>query len=155
MYDHITPNQWVLGLMVSLGAFALLWRQLWRCFPSDEGHVMSPPKVELGSEEARSGAGTGATSSVPPQQHQAAPELVPDLTSIKTYFKQYNVNDPDLVDILALLRRSNDDNLISANKIRDIVGGNEAEVKARVAALRPKPPSPKPTPSIRRPQNGW
>lgn len=46
MYDHITPNQWVLGLVVSLGAFAVLWWQLWRRFPPDDGRVMSSPKVE-------------------------------------------------------------------------------------------------------------
>lgn len=108
-----------------------------------------------GAEDDQGGASTDAAPAVPPQQHQAKPELVPDLASVKIYLKQHNASDPDLVDILALLRRSNGDNLISANKIRDIVGGNEAEVKARVAALRPKPPQPKAQGRIERPANGW
>jgi hypothetical protein len=108
-----------------------------------------------GSEGDRDGADTGATLAVPQPQHQAKPELVPDLTAIKTYLKQHNVSDQDAIDILALLRRPTGDNLISANKIRDIVGGNEAAVKAQVAALRPKPPAPRTQGHADRPANGW
>jgi hypothetical protein len=108
-----------------------------------------------GSEGDHGGADTGATLSVLPPQHQTKPELVPDLAAIKTYLKQHSVSDQDAIDILALLRRPTGDNLISANKIRDIVGGNEAAVKAQVAALRPKPPQPRTQGHADRPANGW
>lgn len=114
-------------------------------------YVMS----RAGSEDEHDGASTSADPAVLPQQHQATPELVPDLASIKNYLKQHNVSDQDAIDILALLRRSNGDNLISANKIRDIVGGNEATVKAQVAALRPRPPAKLTQGRQERPVNGW
>lgn len=108
-----------------------------------------------GSEGDRGSSGTGADQPVLPQQHQAALELVPNLAAVKTYLKQHNVSDQDAIDILALLRRPTGDNLISANKIRDIVGGNEAAVKAQVAALRPKPPAKLTQGRQERPVNGW
>lgn len=111
--------------------------------------------LRAGSEGDQGGSSTGADPAVLPQQHQVASELVPDLASVKIYLKQHNVSDQDAIDILALLRRSNGDNLISANKIRDIVGGNEAAVKAQVAMLRPKPPAKLTQGRQERPVNGW
>lgn len=145
----ITYGSVAAGLYVGWRMFRRSIRAVWARFMSSESAPITSASRHL------IGASAGAALQMPPQQHQAKPELVLDPPTIKAYLKRHNMSDEDLVDILALLRRSNGENLISANKIRDITGGNEATVKARVAALRPKPPAPKPTPSIRRPQNGW
>jgi hypothetical protein len=65
------------------------------------------------------------------------------------------LTDQQAITILALMRRENGDYFLSANKIRDIVGGADATVKAEVAALRPKEPTPPPLRSITRPPGGW
>lgn len=108
-----------------------------------------------GAEDDYAGAGTGADWAVPPQQHQAASELVPDFLMVKDYLTDHTLTDEEAIELLALARRSNGDDLISANKIRDIVGGNEAKVKAHVAAHRKPRPKPRAIARIERPVNGW
>lgn len=104
---------------------------------------------------AHVGASTGASRAVPPQQHQAASALVPDLAAVLAFLSRHNLSDEQAIDLLTELRREDGEYLISANKIRDVVGGNEAIVKARVASRRPKPPVPKASGRIERPVNGW
>lgn len=65
------------------------------------------------------------------------------------------VTDQQALTILALMRRENGEYFLSANKIRDIVGGADATVKAEVAALRPSKPAPPVVRSIARPPGGW
>lgn len=108
-----------------------------------------------GAEDDMLGAGIGAGVVVPPRQHQAASELVPDFSSVKAYLTEHTLTDDEAIELLALARRSSGDDLISANKIRDIVGGNEAKVKAHVAAHRKPRPKPRPPTRIDRPVNGW
>lgn len=152
MREFHLSDLWAIGLAVVL-FFTFLNREAvaewiragWLCYVV----------LRAGSEGDQGGSSTGAGRLVLPQQHQVASGLVPDLASVKIYLKQHNVSDQDAIDILALLRRSNGDNLISANKIRDIVGGNEAAVKAQVATLRPKPPAPRTQGHQERPVGGW
>lgn len=100
------------------------------------------------------GSGTGSANPVLAQQHQAEPELVPNFTRALAYISQHNFTSDEAADVLASIKVG-DDYLLSANKIRDIVGGNEAAVKARVAARRPKVALPKPSARLERPANGW
>jgi hypothetical protein len=101
------------------------------------------------------GAGIGAGVVVPPQQHQSALELVPNFQAVKTYLTDHTLTDEEAIELLALARRSSGDDLLSANKIRDIVGGNEGKVKAHVAAHRKPRPKPRPADRLTRPANGW
>lgn len=63
-------------------------------------------------------------------------------------------NDEALIDLLSTIKVDGEYRF-SANKIRDIVGGADAAVKARVASHRPKPAQPRPPARIVRPENGW
>lgn len=108
-----------------------------------------------GAEDEYDGAGTEAAIVVPAQQHQAALELVPDFETIKSYLTDHTLTDEQAIELLALARRSTGDDLLSANKIRDIVGGNEGKVKAHVAAHRKPRPKPKAAQRLERPAGGW
>ncbi len=59
-----------------------------------------------------------------------------------------------VIDILSVLKKDGD-YLLSANKIRDLMGGADAVVKSRVASHRPKPPAVKIQAHADRPVNGW
>ena len=108
-----------------------------------------------GSTTDRTGSGTGSDRPVPTQQHQAAPELVPTFDAVIAFLAKHNLDTPEqLIDVLAVLHYDGE-YPISANKIRDLAGGNEAAVKARVAKHRPKQNPPKPSPRLERPINGW
>jgi len=109
-----------------------------------------------GAEEDTAGSSTNSEIVVPQQQHQAAPELMLDFSTIKSYLTDHTLTDEQAIELLALARRSDGNDLLSANKIRDIVGGNEGKVKAHVAALRPKPAmAHRPGIPLKRPANGW
>ena len=109
-----------------------------------------------GSRFDRAGADTGSAPLVPRQQNQAAPELVPDFGGVITFLSRHNNAAPDdLIDVLSVLQRPDGEYLLSANKIREIVGGNEAAVKARVAGHRPKAAAAKPAARLERPASGW
>lgn len=107
-----------------------------------------------GSGIHRAGSGTGSDGPVPRQQHQAAPELVLDFQAVLDYLKRHNLTDEQVIDVYAVTHREQDYPL-SANKIRDVVGGNEKDVKARVAGHRPKPVQPRPQARLLRPEGGW
>lgn len=100
---------------------------------------------------------TSSNIPVLPQQNQEYTEVVLDFPGVLTYLSEHNLSDDQLIDALALLRRANGDLLLSANKIRDTVGGADAIVKARVAARRPRPITPGRTRPgrLERPVNGW
>jgi len=108
-----------------------------------------------GSEDDDDDAGTDAEDVVPGQQHQAEPELVLNFEAIKAYLTDHTLTDDEAVVLLALVRRADGNDLLSANKIRDIVGGNEGKVKAQVAVHRKPRPRPKAAARIERPANGW
>lgn len=134
-----------LAIVASLAALARHAPTLW---------IESVEKARGGSTVDRGGSSTGSADPVPAQQHQAEPELVPNFARALAYISQHNFTSDEAADVLASIKVG-DDYLLSANKIRDIVGGNEAVVKARVAARRPKAEPPKPSARLERPANGW
>jgi hypothetical protein len=118
--------------------------------------------VERRAAMSSGGAGpvspSASTSSAPvvlAQQHQAASALVPDFEAVLDFLAKHNLTDEQAIDLFATAHRAPDDYFISANKLRDAIGGNEAAVKARVASHRPKPPAPRPAARLERPANGW
>jgi hypothetical protein len=69
-----------------------------------------------------------------------------------------NMRDEELIALLAVMRSPNGGYRFSANEILKIVGGTAADVKAQVAALRPKagaPAAQRPGGPLYRPENGW
>src|SRR4051812_40053593 len=76
--------------------------------------------AENGSDELDRGAGIGAAVAVLGQQHQVALELVPNFEMVKGYLTDHTLTDEEAIELLALARRSSGDDLLSANKIRDI-----------------------------------
>ncbi len=131
-------------------------RYLWRVYggPPIGAWIVSGLRTLFdGSHSIRAGSDTSSERAVPAQQHQSAPELVLDFEGVLDYLRRHNLTDEQVIDLLTLIRRESGD-LLSANKIRDIVGGNEAQVKARVAGHRPKPIQPQAR-RLERPVNGW
>jgi hypothetical protein len=108
-----------------------------------------------GSSGNPAGAGTNSAPVVLAQQHQAASAPVPDFEAVLDFLAKHNLTDEQAIDLFATAHRASDDYFISANKLRDAIGGNEAAVKARVASRRPKPPAPRPAARLERPVNGW
>lgn len=147
------------GDLIFWGCVALaLWyvpRYLWRVYGGANAvkRLWSVVPSVRGSDYDNAGADTSSARAVPPQQHQSASELVLDFDSVLDYLRRHKLTDEQAIDLLTLATREEGD-LLSANKIRDIVGGNEAAVKARVASHRPKAPA-RPSSRLERPANGW
>ncbi len=111
-----------------------------------------------GSHADRSGFEGGSewfAEPVPGQQNQENQNQNATIEDIINLTYTSAITDQQALTILALMRRENGDYFLSANKIRDIVGGADAAVKAEVAALRPSKPTPPPARSIARPPGGW
>lgn len=100
------------------------------------------------------GSETGLRLVVLPQQNQENQEPVLDVQGAIAYLARHNLTPDEAIDLLAILRWEDGDYLLSANKIRDVVGGADAVVKAQVASHRPKLPA-KPSARLERPANGW
>jgi hypothetical protein len=111
---------------------------------------------EAGSEPTLPGSRTGFDDPVLPQQNQVKPELVFEFSHLLDFLSRHNLSEGEAIALLARMRRSNGiDYYLSANRIRDVVGGADAAVKAEVAKHRPKPAVPKPPARLERPANGW
>lgn len=135
-----------------------LWyvpRYLWRVYGGRErvSYLLDVMSDWRSSRFDDAGSDTGSDWVVPGQQHQSASELVPDFEAVLEYLRRHKLTDEQAIDLLTLAARESGD-LLSANKIRDIVGGNEAEVKRRVASHRPKQ-APPASHRLERPANGW
>lgn len=101
------------------------------------------------NQRFRSGSGVVVLE----QQNQEFQNQNVNFETIKTFLTEHNLSDEQVVILLALIRRSNGDDLLSANKIRDIAGGADGVVKPLVAAHRR--PRPKVSSHIKRSANGW
>lgn len=139
----------ILIVLVALGTVMMLALRAAAWWAARRSYVV----WEGGSDESEGGSGTSSAEPVLPQQNQLEPELVRDFEAVKTFLSSHNLSDDEAVILLAVLRR-NGDYLISANKIRDVVGGSDAQIKAQVAAIRPRPRTP-PVQRLERPAGGW
>jgi hypothetical protein len=107
-----------------------------------------------GSVGDRAGSRAGSGAPVLEPQFQQFREPVLKIEDVIDFLSKHKLTDEEAIDILAVLHRESG-HLLSANKVRDTVGGADAVVKSRVANLRPKPPARRPAGTLRRPQNGW
>lgn len=103
------------------------------------------------------GAGpqTGPAMVVRGDTDQEGPEPVRDFDAVLDFLKRHNLTDEQAIAVYAVTHRSPDDYPMSANKIRDAVGGTRDDVLAAVAAHRPKPTQARSQGRLLRPENGW
>lgn len=123
-------------------------------FEGDEGDADENIMSEYANRAPNPRLRAGFEEPVLPHSFQAKPEPVRTIEECLAFLDEHKLSDDEFIDMLATLQR-HDDYRISANKIRDIAGGADAVVKARVAARRPKPAPTKPAPRLERPVNGW
>lgn len=145
---------WVMGSLLVFVACRMAWEYragIARAVSSVSARYVARPS---GVSTEVAGASTGASEAVLGQQHHLAPAPVLDFAAVLDYLKRHNLSDDEAIDLLTLVHRESGD-LFSANKICDIVGGNDGRIKARVASHRPKPPAPKSPARIERPAKGW
>lgn len=124
----------------------------------DQRHaaIMASRVDHAGSEALIGGSRTGSADPVPPQQNQVEPEAVRSFEDVLSFLTEHKLSDEEAADLLAVAARAGG-YLLSANKIRDAVGGSDAAVKARVAARRPKSESDplRSSGRLERPEHGW
>jgi hypothetical protein len=136
--------------LIGVGLVLYLWvRRWWRRFT-----MSTPPPVRYEYRPAAPPE-TVAPKPLPQNQfltpenwHASQSEPRIDLAAIEEADRE------TVIDILSVLKKDGE-YLLSANKIRDLVGGADAVVKSRVASHRPKPPAPKVEAHLDRPANGW
>lgn len=161
---------WALGSLVIVSIIGILWREravivssLSRGWATslDRARQQKAAREELygyvqSGELAESHQnGTGSVGPVLSQQNQESQNQNATFEMFADYLSEHNLSDEQLITVLALLRRLNGDDLLSANKIRDTVGGADATVKALIAPHRKPRPRPKPPARLDRPPNGW
>ena len=77
------------------------------------------------------------TAPVPtPQQHHSEPLSEGLIATAADLIARHNLSAQQAAELLAVLRKPDGEPLLSANKIREIVGGNEATVKSWVRNKR-------------------
>lgn len=111
--------------------------------------------VRSGPPPTSDGPRTSPVLVVRPDTDQVKPEPVRNFQDVVDFLKKHNLTDEQLIAVYAVIHRAADDYPLSANKIRDVVGGTRDEVLALVSSYRPKPPAPKPSGKLVRPENGW
>lgn len=148
---------WILGMLAAaaflmgggIGASAALMRKGWAGFVNRYVALpVSPPAEVTRSQTSPMPAG-------PPQQDQAGLDRSAiSFDMIADYLARHNLTDEQLIILYARAHRAPDDYPLSANKIRDAVGGGRDDVLAAIAAQRPKPKQ-QPPRRLERPVNGW
>ena len=138
---------WLRGLaaalvLLRLSAYnATIARGLWLRLGCPRPHYITrlalPGLVlsEIGSPSAWPGSGSedAILGSSMPQNEEI--ELVSTATLL---LSRHNLSSHQACDLLAVLRNEDGDYLLSAGKIRDIVGGNNAKVLGWVREIRPE-----------------
>lgn len=117
-----------------------------------QGIVMSR---DTGSEIDRGGSQTSPSVLVRSQQDQVPEDWTASFEDVQKWVAEHNMTDEQAVILFATAHRQPDDFFLSANKIRDGVGGSRDAVLAQVAQCRPKPKPPRPSPRLERPKEGW
>lgn len=142
---------WIGGGLLLLTAVSLLLTHRAEIAQAFDAFLMS----RGGTPMLNTGPRTGPVMLVRGQQDQAGPELVRDIEAVIEFLSRHNLTDDELIAVYAVSHREGDDYPLSANKIREAVGGTREEVLAAVASHRPKPAPAKPSARLERPANGW
>lgn len=148
VYGMLLPTGLFLALL-TMRHWAPIVRQAFRAFVDRYAAANSEPGLVLERSRLR------PYPLVRPDTDQAgADQTEVTFADIADYLAQHNLTDEQLIILYARARRAPDDYPLSANKIRDAVGGSRDEVLAAIAAERPRPPQPK-LRRLERPANGW
>lgn len=153
---------WLRGLAVGLVLLRLtshnatVARGLWLRLGQPRPHYITRlalPGLVLDQNETETDIPCSSFSTpVLPQQNQendTEPGLIETATLLVS---RHNLEARHAAQLLAVLRNESGDYLLSANKIRDIIGGADATVKAWVREMRPET---QPTPSPQDDRPGW
>lgn len=138
---------WSRGLAV--GLVALWWaahipivaRGLWLRLGRPRADIMRwlLPGLVLSDEEYQfSLAKTSSAIVVPGLQNQENDTEPESIGTAILYLSRHNLDTRVACELLAVLRNEDGGYLLSANKIRDAIGGNAATIKGYVAAMRPE-----------------
>ncbi len=143
----------IIGLVVVTGTLMVIFRA-WEWLAFRRSNMSTPPPVLRSREPVYTPEPVAPKPTSPSQfgppvnwyASHAEPRI--DLAAIE------EADRDTVIDILSVLKKDGD-YLLSANKIRDLVGGADAVVKSRVASHRPKPPAKKIEAHLDRPVKGW
>jgi hypothetical protein len=145
--------------LIGAGLVVYLWgRRWWRRFtasgdqhrePTVQRYYYPEPTPPLASPRPE------PRPPVPQPQYQNEPNQSVNFDAVLAWVLDNNLTDEQGIALIAAAHRLPGDYFLSANKIRDGVGGSRDEVLAQVAALRPRPPAKKIEAHLDRPANGW
>jgi hypothetical protein len=137
----LAPRVLIFVIQFAARRIPFLARGFWLLFGCPPRYITcwSLPGLVLSDEET--GTNTPRSGSAPPvlpqqnQENDTEPGLIETATLLVS---RHNLDARHACELLAVLRNESGDYLLSANKIRDIVGGADATVKAWVRAMRPE-----------------
>jgi hypothetical protein len=151
MYDTITPEQWVIGLVISLVTFGGLVWLLWRYFPMSTSN--DAPAAPM--QSAKPVLDQSAPTSLPTQTSAAliggleasgeapAPDMDAEQTGLDGWetprISRY-LNDDEFIIFLASQKLPNGKHRLSANDIVKTVRGDRTQVLAIVRQVREPAP---------------
>jgi hypothetical protein len=146
MYDAITPEQWVIGLVVSLGVFGGLVWLLWRAFPAradDTRDMSTSPKQPPAPAGMPPVSIPVSQYGMEPGSMEQPPSAAPDIDAANAGMPRLsrNITDNEMIILLAAQRGADGKPRYSANAIHALVGGDRNAVLARVKELRAVPPA--------------
>lgn len=157
----VTMIELFVALVVAIALYAL-WPRPWSDLVALIRHGRKYGYVSInflpcadGSPAEIAGSRSGSDDLVLAQQSQENQEPVRGFDDVIAVLSEHKLTSEQAADVLAVMRRENGEYFISANKIRDIVGGADKVIKARVAIFRPQQSRPKPAAHLDRPANGW
>jgi hypothetical protein len=146
MYDNITPEQWVIGLVVSLVVFAGLVWLLWHYFPARDDMSSAPePPTTSGSTQVVHvpvpRTGTAEVVPISTRVEKTDTEAVEGGTEgWETPRLSTRLSDTEMIALLASQRGKDGKHRYSANQIHALVGGSRKDVLDQVKALRADAP---------------
>jgi len=154
VYDNITPEQWIYGLLASVIVFGVMaWLFYRYTHPRDEAHNMSSapaqPAAAAGTQVVHVSVpspGMAERTSVAPAASTAA--AAPDTDAAEDGTEGWNtprlslrLSDAEMIALLAAQRGKDGKHRYSANAIHTLVGGSRADVLAQVRQLRADAPA--------------
>jgi hypothetical protein len=154
MYDSITPEQWVIGIVVSLVTFAGLVWLLWHYFPMSTADDDAPVRAD--SALVREAGSTGSSDPVLPHLNQAEPVEPAVIEPVREPVILHNLSRSALIALLSVQRNEHNGYRFSKNQIAAFVGGTKADVLKEIDLYRVQKQATPPAPArVDRPANGW
>ncbi len=140
---------WLTIFVLALLFWAKFGRYITPLFQREGGRVVSRPILNRVAPKRYE---TTPKQVDLPDTHQPDTMTADDLIALLT---QHKLTREQAIKLLSQLRNPMGDHWLSANKISSSIGGTNAENMAAIAEYRPKPRTPSPPQTMRRPRNGW